>query len=341
MNILFDLLHPADVNLFRNSVFSLSREGYNIFLSYRKRGSLEAIARSEFPGYIITPLGEHRGSIVGKIISLIYREIISYRYLRENKISLVVCQGIACGLACKMLGVKILHCDDDSEYRLTYLLGKWFSDIDLVPDFMPVNGRNIYKYKGYKELAYLHPDYFTPDPLALNEFGIEQGNYIFIREVSNISTNYYKREVLIHSIIDYLDSRCFKVVLSIEDKKLARDFSNQCIVLAEPVKNIYSLIFYSRFVISSGDTMAREACLLGLPCIYTGGREMNANRFLIDLQIMLKSEDIKEIFANIDRMLDLSFCTGKREMMKEKITDSFDDTSSVLISQVKKLSGKI
>ena len=50
------------------------------------------------------------------------------------------------------------------------------------------------------------------------------------------------------------------------------------ILLEEPVEGIHSLIYYSCALISSGDSMAREAALLGVPSYYLGIRyDMPAN----------------------------------------------------------------
>ncbi|NOU17097.1 MAG: DUF354 domain-containing protein [Bacteroidales bacterium] len=337
MNILFDLLHPADVNLFRNSINTLSQEGNLVYLTYRHRGVLDLIAKSELPEFTITRLGSHRKSLFGKIFSIIQREYLAFRFLRRNKIKLVICQGLASGIACKLLGVKILHYDDDSEYRFTFLLGKWFSDIDVMPDFMPVNGKNFFKYRGYKELAYLHPNYFTPNHDILKEYGLQPNSYVFIREIANVSVNYHNRIGLLPEIVIYLKNKDIKILLSIENKALVNEFNDNCIILKEPVKHLYSLIYFSRFVISSGDTMAREACLLGNPCIYTGGRMMQANQRFIDIGAMVKTELIEEVYSTIDTMMDVSFNQSSKEKMTALIANEFEDTNAVLFSQIKKL----
>ncbi len=337
MNILFDLLHPADVNLFKRSIYSFSHEGNALYITYRQRGVLELIAKSELPEFEIVKLGVHRKSIFGKIFSIIQREFLAFRFLRKNKIRIVVCQGLACGIACKLLGIKILHYDDDSEYRLTFLLGKWFSNIDVMPDFMPVTGKNFYKYKGYKELAYLHPNYFKPNIDILLEYGLQSNSYVFIREISNVSVNYQNRIGLLPEIISYLKEKDIKILLSIENKSLVNEFNQNCIILNEPIKHLYSLIFFSRFVISSGDTMAREACLLGNPCIYTGGRIMQANQLFIDKGTMVKTEEIEKVFITIDSMMDASFLQRTREKMSILIENEFEDTNMVLKSQIERL----
>jgi predicted glycosyltransferase len=337
MNIMFDLLHPADVNLFKNSVNTLKQEGQSVFLTFRQRGVLEIIAKSEFPEINLNRLGVHRKNLAGKVYSIIQREALAFRFLRKNKIDLVVCQGLACGIACKLLGVKIIHYDDDSEYRLTFLLGKWFSDIDVMPDFIPLSGKNFFKYRGFKELAYLHPDYFKPNEEVLSGYGLQPYNYVFIREISNVSVNYLNHRGLLPGVVSYLRGKGIKVLLSIENKALVNDYNESCIVLKEPVKHLYSLIYYSQFVISSGDTVARESCLLGNPCVYTGGRMMLANKRFIDMGVMIIAEETEGVINAISKMTDPYFLKETREKMARIIKNEFEDTNAVLMGQIKKL----
>jgi predicted glycosyltransferase len=340
MNILFDLLHPADVNLFKNVVYSLKKQGHTVYLIYRERGALERIAKSEFPDLEVIKIGTHSKSISGKIYSLIKREYQAFLFFRKHKIDIVVCQGLASGIACKLLNIKILHYDDDSEYKLTYYMGKVFADIDVVPSFMPVSGKNIFKYKGYKELAYLHPDYFFPERTVLNDYNLLNSDYVFIREIASISINYQQNNALLPEIIRYLKEKNLKVVLSIENKALVDQFKENCIILKEPVKGLYSLIYYSKFVISSGDTMAREACVLGKTCIYTGGRTMLANSQFIDLGAMIKAETLDEVFPIIDKLDTTSYTNKVKENMKKLVSTEFEDTNTVLISQILRLKSK-
>jgi len=337
MRVLFDLLHPADVNLFKNTVFRLKEEGHTVYLTYRQRGVLERIARSEFPGMELVKLGTHRKGTFNKIMGMISREFEAFRFLRKNKIDLVVCQGLACAFASKLSGTRILHYDDDSEYKLTYYMGKIFSDIDIVPFFMPVEGRNLFKYKGYKELAYLHPSYFSPDPSALPSFGINENEYVFIREISNVSVNYQKESGILPEIVEALHARNLKIVLSIENKQQLDLYKDKCIILEEPVRDLYSLIRYSRFVISSGDTMAREACVLGKACIYTGGRMMLANDQFIRMGAMFKEEDPGKIRELMDKLLSTTLTFNIRQGMEKLIREEFEDTNEVILLQINKL----
>jgi len=51
-------------------------------------------------------------------------------------------------------------------------------------------GRKHVRYDGYKELAYLHPKYFTPDKSVLDDIGQNEGEpFIILRFVSWSATH--------------------------------------------------------------------------------------------------------------------------------------------------------
>ena len=84
---------------------------------------------------------------------------------------------------------------DDVEYKLGYYLVHPFSTRDVIPKSVPSHGKNLLKYNGFKELAYLHPNHFTPNKKALEPYNLDPYEYVFIREVSNASLNYRRAEM--------------------------------------------------------------------------------------------------------------------------------------------------
>ncbi len=102
-----------------------------------------------------------------------------------------------------------------------------------------------------------------------------------MREVSHKSFNYYnQQDGIISSFAGNINAGT-KVILSLEDKSYAGRYPAHWSILQEPVEDIHSLIYYSRLVISSGDSMAREGAMLGVPSIYCGTRKMKANELLM------------------------------------------------------------
>jgi predicted glycosyltransferase len=338
MNILFDFVHPADVNLFKQSIISLKRDKHNVILTLRKRGALQRIAEFEFPEFKINIVGSHQKTLLNKLLAYIGREIRFFKILRKNKINVAICQGVSFGISGKILKIPIINHDDDHEYKLTYMVGKYLATNVVMPEFMPVNNPNFIKYKGFKELAYLHPKYFKPDISSLDLFGLTAFKYVFIREISNVSLNYNNRLPLLNEILTSLNSNKHRVILSLEDKKLISYYDKEATVLKEPVDDLYSLMYYSKFVISSGDTMARESSLLGVPCIYTGGRMMSVNNEFIQMGIMLKSETMVEIKKKIEELCLIENDLELRKNMSTYVLSNYDDLNTVFLKQILNIS---
>ncbi len=148
--------------------------------------------------------------------------------------------------------------------------------------------RRIKKFKGLKEWAYLSPKYFKPDKTVLTEYGLKEKEYVFFREVSTDTSNYLNQE---KNLILQLSQKIkyeIHVVLSLENKLLKEHFPKDWIILEEPVSDIHSLMYFSKTIVSSGDSMAREGAMLGVPSIYLGNRDMPANKVLMDKGFLQK-----------------------------------------------------
>lgn len=335
MNIHFDLVHPSDVNLFKNSINKLHKEGHNLFITLRTRGKLSVIAEKELGLFEIEAIGKHKKNIFNKFFALIIRELLLFRYLKSKSVQISINQSFSSVISCKLLKIPFINIEDDYEYKLTFHYARLFSTRDIMPDFIPAKGRNIYKYHGFKELAYLHPKEFVSDITALRKYNLIPREYVFIREISNISLNYRNRHSYLKQIIETVHLKGKKILLSLEDKSIAKEFQQKCILLEEPVNDIYSLIANALFAISSGDTMAREACLLGTPTIYTGGRHMTMNNPLIREGIMFKEDGFEEIRNKINYILSDDNAKDIRQKAKKSITDEWEDTTEVILNHIK------
>ena len=159
--------------------------------------------------------------------------------------------------------------------------------------------------------------------------------YVFVREVAGISMNYatLKQEGLVNSI-KYLHDKGIKVVLSLEDKSRKEFYTPYCVILEEPLEDVYSIINYALFCLSSGDSMARESALLGVPCIYTGGRMMYANNNFLSWGGIYKIEDETNIFKKIDELLNEKEKKKWSLKIKEIIDTQLVNTATIIVDSV-------
>ena len=333
MKILFDLNHPVDVNFFKNAILTLQEKGHHIKVIFRERGKLEAILRYELKNVEIKKIGSHKKSFLGKVFHQLLRDFNIFFFLLKYKIDIVACFGPTSAIAAKLSRTRYLAFDDDFEYKIPFYHANWLATKHIFPDFIKFTNSKTYKYHGFKELAYLHPNYLKTSETVLSEYDLLPNEYVFIREISNVSLNYKDRTSILNKLIQKVKNKGLKIVLSLEDKTLSNIYSVQCIVLEEPISDIYSLLYHSLFTISSGDTVAREAALLGVPTIYTGGRDMLVNKCLVDEGLIYESKNENDIMEFI-QTLNVDKKTETRKKSESLIQHTWEDTTSVILNHI-------
>lgn len=334
MNILFDINHPVDVNCFKNSIKILSREGHRVIVTYRPRGKLRTIINSELGEFTPVQIGKHYSIFIMKIIGQLYRDICFLSFNKRNKIDLSV--GTSTNVISSwLLGIPHLAFEDDIEYKIPFYHANFFATRHIMPSCIDFKGKKVYHYKGLKELAYLHPDYFFPRLEGLQKFDVEPDKYIFIRKVANVSLNYRKKDNLTLAVIHKIRELGFKILLSLEEKRMENAYRDNCIILEEPLKDIFSLMNYALFTISSGDSVARESCLLGTPTIYTGGREMLVNRELIEAGCMFREDTVEEIVERINFLSKVEVKQKVKKLVRIKIENEWDNTTEIILKHIK------
>lgn len=323
----------ADVNFYRNAVNILRKNGHEIVISVMGRGNLPKFAKSELGK--ATVIGKHhKGNFFGKLYFNIKRVILLRRFINKTRPDIVTSFSYYPAAASfgKKISSVIFH--DDAEYKMQFSLCRIFAKNFVIPSFIHIKGKNVKKYHSYKEWAYLNPKYFKPNKSALKKFNLVKNKYIFIRDVASVSLNYKKRNYIGYSkIIPILSKKGLKAVVSLEDKSRKNEFRN-CIILKEPVKDFYSLLYHSLASISSGDTMAREAALLGIPAYYIGKRVMEVNKELID-KGLIKSIDTEE--SLIKELKILSKATKENSIKRIKAySKKLDDTTDVIVREIQR-----
>lgn len=284
---LIDIGHPAHVNFFKYVIHQLSLSD-DVYISYLDRGSLSAIVKREFGQHKLFCVGKHLGTKYSIIVHANIVKFINIVFIILRwKIDIGINGGVPGGLALRLFGRKYIQFDDDYERITIVRLEKLLAHELCFPSYISERS-NVSTFNALKEWAYLSPQYFKPTASELVKLGLVQKEYIFIREVSTGSYNYFEQKSALMSELSKKLTEKYKVVLSLEDKSLSSFYPESWIILSEPVDDIHSLMYYSKYVISTGDSMAREGAMLGVPSIYCGYREMHANKFIQKQGILLK-----------------------------------------------------
>jgi hypothetical protein len=331
MRIIIDISHLAHLNFFRNAIQIINKEKkHSLLVTVLDRGPLMKIAKEELKDVKIVKSGKHRGGVISILFEanfIKFFRLIYFCLQFQPQIGLS-CGGFVLGAIMRFSGKKNIQFDDDPERKINVFLERITATRLYFPPIIKAH-KNIIVFNGLKEWAYLSPKYFHPDLSSLNIYQLEKRKYVFVRIVGNDTLNYISQDkkLLVDLLTDSLKDSI--VVLSLEKKADISYFPSNWLVLKEPVVNIHSIMYYSKLIISTGDSMAREGAMLGVPSIYCGGREMKANDFLESYGLFIKTNPEK-LFQVISEQF-------KKEVdqisFQNELNNSWDDINKLIISQ--------
>lgn len=334
MKILIDIKHPAQLNLFKGLSNELREENWDVTICYLQRGKLPNIIKREYGGFSTIPVGSSKGTRWSILWDgNIKRTLAFLDLIRKNKYNIcIAASSIPLALACKMAGIPVIQFYDDPERNRVNQINASLSTQLFFPPIVKKNHK-VSVFNCLKEWSYLSPKRFQPDEKILRQYALAPNEYIFVREVSNKSFNYYNQQDGIISGFAGNISSNTKVILSLEDKSNADKYPGHWIILQEPVDDIHSLIYYSRMVISSGDSMAREGAMLGVPSVYCGTRIMKANELLMKAGI-LEHLPGNSALPFINKAIDKKFDKEKQTRTRNQLLEQWDDMTSFMKEQI-------
>ena len=307
---------------------TLREEGHEVFMTVLDRGPLMNIARRELPGIPVFRSGRHRGGVFSIIFEaniIKFFRLAGFYFMNRPDVTLS-CGGFVAGAIMKMAGRQNYQFDDDPERKTNVMLERLTATTLYFPPVIPPHG-NIMTYRGVKEWAYLSPASFSPEIEILREYDLSPGDYVFVREVSRDTLNYMnqERDAVIEGIISATNG--MKVLLSLEKKGDRVLYPADWMMLKEPVRNIHSLIYFSRCLISSGDSMAREACVLGVPAFYCGGRKMAVNNYLLKTGLFndVTPAELPGAVGKADNNI------AQRELLRTNMASDWDDLQELTV----------
>lgn len=334
MKIIIDITHIPHINFLKNAVRILKDNGNDVKIICLDRGKNIAIAKEEFKGVEIIPIGKHRGTIRSIILEAnLLRFFLIFNYLIRNKFDMgLSVGGFLLGFGLKFFNKPNIQYYDDPENKKNLFFQKLTASKLFYPMFFKNKG--ISNFNALKEWAYLSPHYFKPNKKCLNEYNLSEEKYIFVREVNVNTTNYMGQQAdFVLSIADKISSD-IKVILSLENKDKSNLYPKSWQILKEPISDIHSLMYYSKVVLSSGDSMAREGGMLGVPSIYCGIREMAANKVLHGENILFH-EEIEKVPELIERIYNQKETINK-EKFRSHLLSKWDDVTQLIVSSISK-----
>ena len=180
MKLLIDILHPAHVNFFRNFIAIMQNRGHTVIVTARKKDVATQLLDSyQIPYVTISSL---KKGFLNLGLELLSRTRKLQKIIQKEKPDLllgVMGPSIALGGAIERIPKMIFYNNETAGLTnsFVYRLADEYITSTSYEQKVP---RNHITYKGYHELAYLHPQYFTPDEEKIKKLGLSADKKYFI-----------------------------------------------------------------------------------------------------------------------------------------------------------------
>src|ERR1035437_114493 len=171
MRILIDIGHPAHVHLFKNLIYTLKEKNHEVTITVKDIPS--AIELLEKFGLPYISIGKKRDNLILKGVNQLLYFFRLLLIVKKKKITLTAGCSITIAHITYFTGIPSLLFDDDDDNiePLFVKYGHKYASQILTPSCIRRKTRKAIYYNGTHELAYLHPNYFKPDPGVFDNLG--------------------------------------------------------------------------------------------------------------------------------------------------------------------------
>ncbi len=329
MNILIDIGHPAHVHLFRLFAKEMQQKSHKVFFTCRDKEF--EILLLEQNGFAYKSFGKKYNSVLGKVWGMVEFGIKEVLAALKFKPDLFLSHGSIYAAHAAFL-LRKPHISFEDTYNFEQIrLYKPFTKHILTADYEhPLKSTKVIKYAGYHELAYLHPNRFTPDKTVLQELGVtDKEPFIIMRFVSwnashdigHTGISFTNKQKAIEAFGKYA-----KVFISSEGQ-LPKELEEYRL----PIKphRIHHAMAYASLIFGESSTMVEEGAMLGIPGIYLfNGSTYYTKHLKKDYEIIFnysesKEDQLKAIAKGVELLqqenLQALWQTKRQKLLSDKI----------------------
>jgi uncharacterized protein len=272
MKILFHIAHPAQYHMFKNLITYLQHKGHTIKITINTKDILESLLiEDNVPYENILPNRRKKNDKISTFMTLFKKDIQIFKKQYTENFDLLVGTETALshiGWLFRKPAI-IVNEDDISVISDASKLSFPFARHIVSPTACEL-GKWSYKkisYDGYQKLAYLHPNYFSPQKDIVNSVINFEERFFLIR-TSALSAYHDQglkglKEGLVRKIIEIL--KPFGKVYLTTERNLPNDLDQY--LLRAKVTDIHHFLYFADFIIADSQSMCVEASILGTPSI--------------------------------------------------------------------------
>lgn len=271
MKYLFYLGHPAHYHLFKHARTALGSRGHEVRILIKRKDVLEALLDQDDVPYTNVAAyerGDRRWQIA---LALAQRDVAVWNEARRFRPDLMMGTSAEITHVGRALGIRsaVVNEDDAEVVPLLVRLAYPFADAVVAPDVCEV-GRWADKsaaYPGYHELAYLHPNQFSPDPEVAARLRGTAKRYALVRFAKLTAHHDQGRGGLDGAVAERLVARLGAVGnVYISSERVLEPSLEPYRIQIDP-REMHDALAGASLYVGDSQTMAAEAAVLGTPSV--------------------------------------------------------------------------
>lgn len=268
MRIAFVIHTPGQEHFWHYPILILKERGNDVIVLARDYQSTCKLLHAH--GIEFNIYGKAGSTSATKIMQLPAHFMKSFNIIRKFKPDIIAGAGIIEAYNSLILRKPcIIFEDTELTPLLERLQWKFRASVILTPDAFRMDfGKKNVRFAGYKEIAYLHPNYFKPDSTIYDELKISRGEKFVVLRFNAFDA--------VHDIGRHGFTRVDQVRLVKELNKYTRVFISPEGLLSKeleeyrlsiPYERIHHALYYAQLLITDTQTMTTEAAILGTPVV--------------------------------------------------------------------------
>jgi hypothetical protein len=336
MKALVTVQHPAHVHFFRHAIRDLQARGHEVHVAALDKD----VALSLLDAYDIdhTVLGSRTGSVPEVAVSQALVEARLFRLARRFDPDVITAiGGLTAAHVGAALGIRSVVFTDTEHARVSNRLTFPFADEVWTPDcYWRDEGADHHRYPGFHELAYLHPDRFTPDPAVLERRGVDPDERFVVLRLTDWGA--------VHDIGDSgldglpglvrrLESQGASVYVTAEGA--LPDALSDRELTVEP-SEIHHLLAYADLFVGESPTMATESAVLGTPAVYVHSQSLGYTEELSDYGLLWGFHGEDRNARGAERALEVLDAADETDWAgrRERLLAAKVDTTDVVVERL-------
>lgn len=268
MRVLVQITHPAHVHFFRNFIAEAGARGHTVrTIAIDKDVTFDLLEQFGIEYHPVSTGSLIPGTVWGQT-RLTLGTLTHIREFRPDVITAV--GGTSAAHASAVTDVKSVVWYDTEHATIQNAITYPFVDLLCVPSCYrrPIDRPHL-RYDSYQELAYVHPDRFTPDPDVLDRAGVGPDERLTILRMVSWDAIHDRGDAGfddVERVVQELQDAGSKVLITSEGEEIPASLSTQ--VADIRAHEMHDLMYYADLFIGESATMATESAVLGTPAIF-------------------------------------------------------------------------